>query len=222
MDKPTIIYFAARGRAEIIRLALAEAGVEWQEHPIGKGTPPLGGRPTDFAALKATGDLPYEAAPVWEEPNGLRLAQSAAIAYHVGRAHGLLGRTPLENARCDELWGAVEDLRLELRKIPTAAPEKRAAVREELATASIPRWLGFLERTIERNGSREGFGACDVLTVADLALWYALEIVRDNGLGASLSRFPRLSALFEKIARRPRIAAYLASPRRPAFVPLPT
>jgi len=221
MDKPTLIYFAARGRAEVIRLLLAEAGVEWQEHPVGKGTPPVGGRPTDLAALKASGLLPFEAVPVWEEPGGLRLAQSAAIANHLARVHGLRGETLLDEARCDELLGAVEDVRNELRKIPLAAPERRAAVREELATVIFPRWLGFLDRTLERNGSAEGLAVCGSLTVADLALWFALELIRDNGLGASLERFPRLTAFFERVASRPRIAAYLASPRRPAFVPLP-
>lgn len=82
-----LIYFAARGRAELIRLVLAEAGVDYQEHVVGKGTPPVDGRPTDFAALKATGTLPFDAVPVWEEPSGLRLAQSGAIANTATRTH---------------------------------------------------------------------------------------------------------------------------------------
>ena len=111
MSKPTLIYFTTRGRAEVIRLLLAETGVDFQEHPIGKGTPPLNGRPTDFAALRATGDLPFDAVPVWEEPSGFRLAQSAAIANHIARAHGLRGETALEEAQCDQLLGAFEDAR---------------------------------------------------------------------------------------------------------------
>jgi glutathione S-transferase len=61
-----------------------------------------------------------------------------------------------------------------------------------------------------------------VITVADLALWYLLELIRDNGLGASLEHHPALVAFADRIARRPRIAAYLASPRRPPFAPLPS
>jgi len=221
-DRPTLVYFGSRGRAEVIRLVLAEAGVDWQEHHVGRGTPPSAGRPTDLGELAASGDLPFAAVPVWEEPGGFRLAQSAAIANHIARAHGLRGRDALEEARCDELLGAVEDVRAELRKIAAAAPERRAAVREELAKVVLPRWLGFLERFLVRNGGGKGWAVGRDLTVADLALWYVLELVRDNGLGASLPDHPALGAFADRVASRPRIAAYLASPRRPRFVPLPT
>jgi glutathione S-transferase len=222
MPLPTLIYFAGRGRAEVIRLVLAEAGVEYREHVVGKGTPPVDGRPTDFAALKATGALPFEALPVWEEASGFRLAQSAAIANHIARAHGLRGRNALEEARCDELLGAVDDVRLELRKLYGVPAEQRSALRAELVSATLPRWLGFLERLLARNGSTEGLAVGGAVTVADLALWYLLEMIRDNGFGAALERTPALLTFASRIAARPRIAAYLKDPRRPAFTPLPT
>ena len=222
MTKPTLIYFSSRGRAEVIRLALAEAGVEWREHPVGRGTPPLEGRPTDLAALKASGDLPFEAVPVWEEPGGFRLAQSLAILNHVGRTHGLRGRTPVEEARCDEWLGGIDDVRAELRKIPSAAPAERAAVRTELRETVLPRWFGHLDRLLRRNRGGEAFTVGDGPTVADLALYYLLELVRDNGLGEAIDRYPALVAFARRIASRPRIAAYLASGARPKFVPFPT
>jgi glutathione S-transferase len=222
MSKPTLIYFAGRGRAELIRLLLAEAGVDYQEHVVGKGTPPADGRPTDFAALKATGDLPFEALPVWEEPGGFRLAQSLAIANHIARAHGLLGRTPVEVARCDEWLGAVDDVRAQLRRLSTAPAEERAAIRTELRTATLPRWLGFLDRKLRTNDEGRGFAVGAGVTIADLALWYMLEMIRDNGFGEALDRYPVLVAFALRIASRPRIAAWIASPRRRPFAPLPS
>ena len=222
MEKPTLIYFPARGRAELIRLVLAEAAVDYQEHAIGRGTPPIGGRPTDFAALKASGALPFEAVPVWEEPGGLRLAQSLAIATYLARGHGLQGKTPVEAALCDQMLGACEDVRGELRKIPLAAPEQRGKVREELASATLPRWLGWLDRLLKANRGGAGFLVGDAVSVADLALWYLLESIRDNGWGAAIDRYPALVAFAGRIAERPRIAAWLKSPRRPPFVPLPS
>lgn len=221
MSKPTLIYFAARGRAELIRLVLAEAGVDYQEHPVGKGTPPVDGRPTDLGALKATGALPFDAVPVWEEPGGLRLAQSAAIANHIARAHGLRGRNAIEEAQCDQLLGAVDDVRLELRKLVTVAAEQRPALRAELTSSTLPRWLGYLDRLLAKNGGGAGYVVGDSVTVADLALWYLLEMIRDNGLGGGLERYPALAAFAERIGKRPRIAAYLKGARRPPFVPLP-
>jgi glutathione S-transferase len=222
MDKPTLIYFAARGRAELIRLLLAEAAVDYQEHPLGKGTPPLNGRPTDFQALKATGALPFEAVPVWEEPGGLRLAQSIAIANHIARNHGLHGTTPIEAAQCDQMLGAYDDVRGELRKLYPATPEQRVALREELGSKTLPRWLGFLDRLLKTNRDAAGFVVGDAMSVADVALYYLLESIRDNGWAAAVDRYPALAAFEARIAARPRIAAYRASPRRPPFTPLPS
>jgi glutathione S-transferase len=221
MALPTLIYFAGRGRAELIRLVLAEAGVDYAEHHVGRGTPPASGRPTDLAQLKAAGVLPFGAVPVWEEPDGLRLAQSAAIANHLARRHGLRGATPLEEARCDELLGCVDDVRLEFRKIQVAAPAERAAVRDEILSTVLPRWLGDLERRLRPSLEATGFAVGRSLTVADLALWYLLELVQDNGLGAALEACPALRAFAGRIASRPHIAAYLSSARRPAFTPMP-
>jgi len=221
MDKPTLRYFPARGRAEVIRLVLAEAGVDYQELPVGRGTPPRDGRVTDLAALKGTGALPFDAVPVWEEPGGFRLAQSAAIANHLARAHGLRGRSPLEEARVDELLGAVEDVRQELRKLATSPAEQRPAVRAELAASTLPRWFGHLDRVLRANQGGAGFAVGAGPTVADLALWYLLELCRDNGFGAALDQVPALAAFETRIAARPAIAAYLKSPRRPPFTPLP-
>ncbi len=221
MSKPTLIYFAGRGRAELIRLVLAEAGVEYQDHVVGRGTPPVDGRPTDFAALKATGALPFEALPVWEEPDGLRLAQSGAIANHIARTHGLRGRNAVEEAKCDELLGAYDDVRLELRKLATIDADRRPALRAELLASTLPRWLGYLDRLLARNGGGAGHAVGASVTVADLALWYLLELIRDNGFGAALERYPALVAFADRIGKRPRIAAYVKGDRRPPFAPLP-
>jgi glutathione S-transferase len=220
MAKPTLIYFASRGRAEIIRLVLVEAGVDWQEHPVGKDTPPQGGRPTDFAALKQSGLLPFGAVPVWEEPDGFRLAQSMAIVRYLGGAHGLGGKTSREAALVDQVLGAYEDVRAELRRLVTIDPDRRAALREELATQSLPRWAGCFDRLLASNRDGTGFLVGDSLTVADLALWYLLELMGDNGFQAAAA-FPRLGAFAARIAARPRLAAYLASPRRFPFIALP-
>lgn len=220
MPDPTLYYFPARGRGEVIRLVAAEAGITWDEWPTGKGSPPRDGRPTDLAELKAAGVLPFGAVPVWEEP-GLRLSQSAAIANHLARRHGLRGRDALEEARCDEVLGAVDDVRAELRRLPQAAPGDRAAVAADLLSTTLPRWLGDLERLLAPRLAATGFAAGASLTVADLALWYLLEMIRDNGFGAALQRCPQLTAFFGRIAARPRLAAYLASPRRPKLTLLP-
>jgi len=221
MPNPVLVYFAARGRAEFIRLILAEAGVDYTEHPIGQGTAPVNGRPTDFTALKATGQLPFNQVPVWEEPGGFRLAQSVAIANHLARVHGLWGQTEPEHAQVEQAIGGFDDARAELRKLVTAPPDQRSTVRHELLTTVIPRWAGFFHTLLKANDGGMGHLVGKSMTSADLALWYWLELCRDNHFGAALEAFPALTAFFERIGSRPRIAAYLKSPKRHPFQPLP-
>lgn len=221
MSRPTLVYFAARGRAELIRILLAEAGVDYQEHPVGRGTPPRDWRPTDLPTLQGTAQLPFGAVPVWEEPDGFRLAQSAAIATHLARLHGLMGSTEREGAQVEQMIGAYDDVRAELRKLAIAAPEARAAAREALAAAFLPRWFGYFDRLLGANPAGSGFLVGGALTLADLALWYLIELCRDNGFGDAVSRYPALDAFAARIAQRPRLAAYLRSPTRPPFAPLP-
>jgi glutathione S-transferase len=221
MTTPTLTYFPARGRAELIRFVLSEAGVAWQEHPVGKDTPPRNGRPTDFAALKASGLLPFGAVPLWEE-DGLVLAQSQAIALHLARTRDLYGETDREHALVDQLLGAYDDLRLETRKLVTTPAEGRAAVRKELLESTLPRWLGYLDKLLKQNHGGAGFFVGERITVADLAVFVLLEGLRDNKFGAATDGHPALAAFEARIAARPRIAAYLASATRHKFVPLPS
>ena len=213
MALPKLIYFRARGRGEVIRLALSEAGVEWQEENFSG--------PDEFAALKSSGRLPFLAVPVWEEDD-LRLAQSAAIANHIARTHGLYGKAPREAALIDQAIGAADDVRLEIRKIVTGDAAKRPEIRAELLTTTLPRWFAMLEKLLASHQDGKAFLVGDTISLADLHLWYVLEVAQDNGFGAALADAPKLRAFFDRIAKRPKIAPYLASARRPALQLLPT
>jgi glutathione S-transferase len=209
MTKPILTYFPARGRAEPIRIALAEAGVDYDERAVTKN---------NFAELKASGTLPFDAVPVWDEPDGFRLAQTMAILSYLGRTHGLHGQTPREQALVDQILLAVDlDIRPELQKIRGVEGEKRTALREEIAQVFMPRWFGYIDRLM----GDKPFVAGDRVTIADLLLWYAVETLRDNKLDAGLTRLPRILAHFEKISSRPNIAAWVKSPRRAAAQLLP-
>ena len=205
MPTPTLIYFSSRGRGEVIRLSLVEAGVEWKEDNF-TGT-------EGFAAMKASGRLPFLAVPVWEE-DGLRLAQSGAIANHIARAHGLYGKSAREQALVDQAIGAVDDARAEIRKLAMGDPAKRPEIRAELLATALPRWFGMLEKLLASNQDGKGFLVGDAISIADLHLFYLLELASDNGFGPALADCPRLRAFLERIAARPKIAAYLASSRR--------
>jgi glutathione S-transferase len=120
------------------------------------------------------------------------------------------------------MLGAFDDVRLELRKVATAAPEGRAAQRGLLLSQFLPRWFGYFDRLLRANGGGSGWLVGDSFTVADLALWYLIESCQENGFGAAIEAYPPLLAHAGRVAQRPRLAEYLKSPKRHPFVALPT
>lgn len=218
MDLPRLTYFSSRGRAELIRLVCAEAGVRYEERSLGvydavHKTPA-------FLELRATGVLPFGAVPLWEEPGGLTLVQSDAIVRHVARSRGLYGRDAIEAARCDVILAATDDVRLEVRRVLTVAPEQRAGLRAELAATVLPRWLSQFEALLTAEGA--GFIVGAGVTVADVALFQMFENLRDNGYAPAFVGCPALVRHGEAMAARPGLAAYLASPTRFPPQRLPT
>jgi glutathione S-transferase len=82
----------------------------------------------------------------------------------------------------------------------------------------LPKFLRYFERVLANSGGPYLIGR--KLTYADLSLFQIVEGLR-YAFPQRMKRFerkvPRIVALHERVAKRPRIAAYLASPRRIAF-----
>lgn len=218
MALPRLIYFSSRGRAELIRLVLAQAGVEYEEE--GVGLYHSTDKSPEFLALKESGKLPFDALPLWQEPDGFTLAQSEAIARYLARKHDLYGADLRESALCDMVMEGVKDLVSDLSKIWSVEPGKRAEFRARLDREIVPHWLSALERIVARNPS--GFAAGNAVTCADLALFLVVERLTGYGLATGLTACPKLASLAERVRNLPRIAAYLSNPARYPLQLLPT
>ncbi len=219
MTLPRLTYFSSRGRAELIRILLADAGIEHEEVTVGSWDPVT--LPEPFLALRATGALAFGALPMWEEPGGFRLVQGDAILRHLARTHGWYGEGRYQAARCDQLLAGIDDVRLELRRLRTAAVPARAAVRADLLATVLPRWLAGLEQLFAADGVGESFAVGTRPSIADGALWYLLETLDDNGLGSAVAGCPRLVAFAAHHGARPGLAAYRTSAGRYPPQPLP-
>jgi glutathione S-transferase len=216
MALPRLIYFSTCGRTELIRLILAQAGAEYEEENVGDDA----SKTPEFLALKASGKLPFDALPLWQEPDGFTLAQSDAISRHVARAHGLYGADARESALCDMVMEGVKDLITDLGKMWFVEPAKRAELRARLDGEMVPRRLGYLERIVARNDT--GFAVGRAMTYADIALFHTVELLTVNHLASGLTSCPNLAALAERVRTQPRIAAYVGSPKRLLVQLLPT
>src|SRR5262249_44287044 len=82
----------------------------------------------------------------------------------------------------------------------------------------VPKFLGYFERVLKNNGGRFVVGRR--ITYVDLSLFQIVEGLR-YGFPKRMKRFerkiPGLVALHYRVARRSRVAAYLASSRRIPF-----
>jgi glutathione S-transferase len=82
----------------------------------------------------------------------------------------------------------------------------------------LPKYLGWLEAVLTRHAG-EWLAGRDC-TYADVSAFQMVEGLRyafPNAMARLEPKVPRLVALHDRVARRPRLAAYLASPRRIPF-----
>ena len=196
--KPIITYFDVRGRVEVIRMIFEELGIEYEERRI-----------VGDAWQEMKPKTPFGGLPIYQEGD-LYLVQSRAIFRHLARKHRLYGCDEADQAQCDIVAEATDDAEESLwRWLCDAEPEKKRAafVAGELSTT-----LGYLQKWFCRNGDSAQFWVGDALTYADFMAFEYLDEVRAF-FPETLAQFPMLHAFYRRFATRPRIAAYLASPR---------
>jgi len=208
-EKPTLSYFSSRGKAEGIRLVLAEAQVDYEEKHLGPFNP--ANQPQDFLDLKASGVLDFGSVPLWKEGDFM-LVQSYAIIRHIARKHGLYGSSIEEASLIDCLHDGLDDAKTPIaNKIRSATPETRATVFKEILTVDLPKWFKYFEQFITKHG-KDGFAVGSKISYVDISLYYLIDTFAENG--ASFESFPILKAHYEKIKTRPNIAAYINNPKR--------
>ncbi len=216
-----------QGRGEFARLVLEEAAADYvdvgREAGPGQGDSALervlargakGRRPFALPALKA---------------GSLVISQTANILLYLARHHDL---GPDEEATGHWALGlqlTLADWVTEVHDThhPIAGSlyyadqrtEARRRARHFLAER-LPLFLGYFETVLEHNPDGPDHLVGKRLTYVDLSLFQVLAGLRyafPHAMRESESVHPRLGRLFDAVARRPRIAAYLASPRRLPF-----
>lgn len=197
---PLLTYFDIRGRAEVIRLILEEAGAPYRERRV---------REQEWPTVKPT--MPFGQMPLYQEGD-LILPHSHAIYRHLARKYGLYGQDERERIRCD----IVEETFVDAQNVLAGFywSPKFAEQRAEFERDRLPQLLAMLEGLLVQNEAGRGFWVGRGLTYVDFCAWHFLDYVRPFSQ-ATLERFQVLHAFKQRIEARPRIAAYLASERRP-------
>ncbi len=219
-----LYYWAGiQGRGEFVRLCLEEAGVDYADVARESG---------DEAMLRLMDAAEVERppfAPPFLKAGPRLIGQTANILLYLGERHGLVPRTDAGRMWAHQLQLTIADLVAEVHDShhPIAASlyyedQEREARRRtgHLVAERLPKYLGYFERVLERNRRRPRWLAGARLTCADLSLFQlvaGLEYAFPNAFGRLRHRVPNVLDLAARVRQRPRIAAYLASPRRIAF-----
>jgi glutathione S-transferase len=213
-----------QGRGEFVRLALVEAAAPFVDVAReGEGMSQMM-RLLDGEKVERP---PF--APPFLRAGKLLIGQTANILMYLGARHGLAPASEAGRLWTHQLQLTLADLLVEIHDThhPIAASlyyedQKREARRRaaDFLDARLPKFLGYFERILERNpqGDRHLVGAR--LTYADLSLFQmvaGLSYAFPRAMARVGKRHKRVMGLHDRVADRPRIAAYLVSERRLAF-----
>ena len=210
-----------QGRGEFVRLALEDAGADYVDVARHRGDAVM----DPFLAGDATEDaLPF--APPILRAGHLLIAQTAAILAYLGQHLRLVPEGEARRIYASQLQLTVADLVAEVHDShhPVAASlyyedQRREAKRraEDLRKHRLPKYLRYFEQVLARSDGRHALGEHSYVDLSLFQLMAGLDYAFPNAMRSLRKGVPRLCALADEVARRPRIAAYLDSPRRLPF-----
>ena len=210
-----------QGRGEFVRLALEDAGAAYIDVARHKGGMAKMQRLLESPRLKTP---PF--APPFLKAGNLLIAQTANILLYLGEKHGLAPRNESGRLFVHQVQLTLADLVAEAHDVhhPVASSlyyedQKREAKRaaEYFIAERIPKFLGYCEKILKAGGKRASYLAGARVSYADLSLFQVVEGLRyafPRTMKRAEKKLPRVIALRNRVAERPRIAAYLASERR--------
>jgi len=214
-----------QGRGEFVRLALEECGAKYVD--VARKSGKKGGVPAMMTLLGGKRIKCPPFAPPFLKAGKLVIGQTANILLFLGARHGLAPRNEAGRLWTHALQLTIVDFVVEVHDThhPIASglyyedQRREAKLRTtDFLKNRAPKYLGYFERVLGQSGGAWLVGGR--LTYADLSLFQIVEGLRyafPKAMKRMERKLPRVVALHDRVAKRPRIAAYLASERRIAF-----
>jgi glutathione S-transferase len=213
-----------QGRGEFVRLALEEAGADYRD--VARESGKKAGIPALLQYLDGGRLQRPPFAPPFLKAGRIVIGQTANILQFLGPRHGLAPKDERGRLWTHELQLTVADFLVEIHDThhPIGAnlyyedqkPEARRRAADFLKNR-VPKFLSYFEQVLANNGR---YLVGRTLTYADLSMYQiiaGLSYAFPRAMARAARKYRRLYALHASVQERPRIAAYLASPRRIAF-----
>jgi glutathione S-transferase len=210
-----------QGRGEYVRLALEEAGADYVDVARKRGDGSI------MALLERKREKYPPFAPPFLKAGRLLIGQTANILLYLGARHRLAPKEEAGRLWAHQLQLTIADFVEEVHNThhPVGSALYYEDQRNEASRYSTEFWkrrpqkyLGYFERVLEGNDGDYVLGRR--LSYVDLSLFQlvaGLHYAFPNRMKRFERKIPGLVALAERVHKRPRIAAYLASERRIAF-----
>jgi glutathione S-transferase len=224
MEYELFYWPSIQGRGEFIRLALEDAGAAYVDVARGHG-----GAQSINRLLHGEGfEGPAPFAPPVLRHGALVIAQVANILDYLAPKLGLGPADEAGRHRALQLQLTLADLVAEVHDthhpVSTALRYEDQQEEARRRTASfvlhrLLKFLGYFEGALLRNAAGPQLIGASV-TYVDLSLFQVVEGLRyafPRAMADVEPKVRRVVALRDRVAARPGIAAYLASPRRIAF-----
>jgi glutathione S-transferase len=214
-----------QGRGEFIRLSLEDAGADY----IDVARDPNFGRPGIMKFLEDPSLERPPFAPPFLRADKLVISQTANILQFLGPRLNLVPQSEESRLWAHQLQLTIADWLYETGQThhPIAnvlyyeeqkdEAKKRAA---HFISNRIPKFLGYFERILKLNAEAGDFVFGKEISYVDLSLFQMIEGSRyayPKTMAQLEPQHPRLVTLHDRVKVRPRIAAYLSSPRRLPF-----
>ncbi|MET0501934.1 MAG: glutathione S-transferase [Candidatus Binatia bacterium] len=216
---------AIQGRGEFIRLPLEDAGADY----VDVARDPKFGRPGIMKFLEDPSLEHPPFAPPFLKAGKLLISQTANILQFLAPRLDLVPKSEPSRLWAHQLQLTIADWLHEAHDThhplgnalyyedQTAEAKKRAAI---FTANRITKFSSYFERILKLKTKDTDFIFGRKASYVDLSLFQMIEGLRyafPKTMAGLERQYPRLISLHDRIMERPRIAAYLASPRRLPF-----
>jgi glutathione S-transferase len=213
-----------QGRGEFIRLALEDAGADYVD---------VARRPRGMAVMsrflesRSVKHPPF--APPFLKAGKLVIAQTTNILFYLGPRLDRVAKNEPSRLWAHQLQLTVADWVSEVHDThhPIAGSlyfeDQRAEARRRASyfiANRLPKFFDYFEEILKRNPKGSEYLLGKKVSYVDLSLFQMIEGLRyafPKTMARLEPQHPRLVALHDRVKVRPRIAAYLSSPRRLPF-----
>lgn len=214
-----------QGRGEYIRLALEDAGADY----VDVARDPDFGRPGIMKILEDPTVEHPSYAPPFLKAGKLMIGQTANILEYLGPRLGLAPKDQASRLWLHQLQLTITDWVAEVSAVhhPIANAlyyEEQKEVAKQRAkyfvSLRIPKFFGYYEKILQKNPRHSSYLLGKEVSYVDLSLFQVVAGLRyafPRTMAKIEPNIPRTSALHDRVAARPRLKKYLASPRRLPF-----